>query len=507
VIAARLGEIVAQIKAAARAAAAAGATGAAVTRLIDAALRVSKRARTQTTISTAGISLARAGLDLAQAHLGGLTGRHAFVLGGGSVGRLAARLLHEAEASGGTLRLSVRDDGVGGAGPLRGSGLVGLKDRIEALGGTFAMQSPAGGGTTVSCELPVWPAASSRMRALAGSRWPATPGSVASSGSAAPASLPATRNIGLPAGGVSNSPLATMRRSSAAAMVGYDAVKLAVRGVGGMTVIGGAETDAGRAGAGAGAGALGLPEGVTAGLFDLDGVLTDTAAVHNKAWTEMFDAFLRERAERNGESFVPFDPVADYARYVDGKPRPDGVRDFLASRGITLPEGKSDDGPDVETVNGLGNRKNEALLRRIREEGVEVFEGSRRYLEAARDAGLRRAVVSSSANTAEVLELTGLATLVEGWIDGLTITAEGLKGKPAPDTFLAGARCVGVEPAQAAVFEDALAGVEAGRAGGFGFVVGVDRTGHADALRAHGADIVVRDLAELLDRADGEAAR
>lgn len=274
-------------------------------------------------------------------------------------------------------------------------------------------------------------------------------------------------------------------------------------------------TDAGRAGAGV----LGLPDGVTACLFDLDGVLTNTATVHNKAWTEMFDAFLRERAERTGESFVAFDPVADYARYVDGKPRVDGVRDFLASRGISLPEGDPDDGPGVETVYGLGNRKNEALLRRIRKEGVAVFEGSRRYLEAARDAGLRRAVVSSSANTREVLESPGLAPLVEGWIDGLTIAAEGLKGKPAPDTFLAGARCVGVEPPQAAVFEDALAGVAAGRAGRFGFVVGVDRTGEADALRAHGADVVVRDLAELLDGvggldgvegvegADGEAGR
>ncbi len=255
---------------------------------------------------------------------------------------------------------------------------------------------------------------------------------------------------------------------------------------------------------------LGLPDGVTACLFDLDGVLTNTAAVHARAWAKMFDAFLRERAERTGEPFVPFDPVADYARYVDGKPRADGVRDFLASRNITLPEGDPDDPPGAETVHGLGNRKNEELLRMIRAEGVEVFEGSRRYLEACRDAGLRRAVVSSSANTREVLEVTGLASLVEGWIDGVTIVAEGLKGKPAPDTFIAGARCVGVEPPQAAVFEDALAGVAAGRAGGFGFVVGVDRIGQGAALREHGADIVVKDLAELLDDgggADGEVSR
>jgi beta-phosphoglucomutase family hydrolase len=264
-----------------------------------------------------------------------------------------------------------------------------------------------------------------------------------------------------------------------------------------------AKTDPGRARARV----LGLPEAVTAGLFDLDGVLTDTAAVHDKAWKETFDAYLRERAERTGRPFVPFDPVADYATYVDGKPRPDGVRDFLASRGITLPEGNPGDGPDSETVNGLGNRKNQALLRRIHQQGVEVFEGSRRYLEAARDAGLRRVVVSSSANTAQVLQVTGLAALVEGWIDGLAIAAQGLKGKPAPDAFLAGARCAGVEPAQAAVFEDALAGVEAGRAGRFGFVVGVDRTGQADALRAHGADVVVTDLAQLLDDATGAAGR
>jgi beta-phosphoglucomutase family hydrolase len=268
-------------------------------------------------------------------------------------------------------------------------------------------------------------------------------------------------------------------------------------------VTGATTTDAGQVGGGS----LGLPEQVTAGLFDLDGVLTDTAAVHDKAWKEMFDAFLRERAEQTGEPFVPFDPATDYATYVDGKPRPDGVRDFLGSRGITLPEGRPDDGPDLETVNGLGNRKNRALLRRIHQEGIEVFEGSRRYLEAAQDAGLRRVVVSSSANTAEVLRVTGLVTLVEGWIDGLAIAARGLKGKPAPDAFLAGARCAGVEPARAAVFEDALAGVAAGRAGGFGFVVGVDRVGHADALRAHGADVVVTDLAQLLDGGKGSVAR
>ncbi|NAZ75041.1 beta-phosphoglucomutase family hydrolase [Kineococcus sp. T13] len=248
---------------------------------------------------------------------------------------------------------------------------------------------------------------------------------------------------------------------------------------------------------------LGLPDGVTALLFDLDGVLTNTAAVHNGAWTATFDAYLRERAQRTGEPFRAFDPVEDYNAHVDGKPRADGVRDFLASRGIVLAEGSPDDPVDQPfeqvTVAGLGNRKNTDLLRRIATDGVEVYEGSRRYLRAAREAGLRRAVVSSSANTREVLEVTGLAELVEARVDGLTLREQGLAGKPAPDSFLAGARALGVEPAQAVVFEDALAGVQAGRAGGFGFVVGVDRVGHADALRANGASVVVRDLAELLE--------
>ncbi|ONI68453.1 hypothetical protein BWI15_36275 [Kribbella sp. ALI-6-A] len=240
---------------------------------------------------------------------------------------------------------------------------------------------------------------------------------------------------------------------------------------------------------------LGLPAQVTVCLFDLDGVLTDTAAVHAAAWKEMFDAFLRER---DGASFTPFSQH-DYEQYVDGKPRVDGVRDFLASRAITLPEGAPDDPPAAATVNGLGNHKNDAVQRRIRTDGVRVFEGSRRYLQAAQQAGLRRAVVSSSANTAEVLDVTGLAQYIELRVDGLSIRSEHLRGKPAPDTFLAAARALGVDPSQAVVFEDALAGVEAGRAGHFGYVVGVDRVGQADALRKHGADIVVQDLAELLD--------
>ena len=242
---------------------------------------------------------------------------------------------------------------------------------------------------------------------------------------------------------------------------------------------------------------LGLPDGVTACLFDLDGVLTDTAAVHDKAWTQTFDAFLRER---DGEGFTPFDPREDYDRYVDGKRREDGVRDFLASRGITLPEGTPDDPPGAPTVHGVGNRKNVLLLERIRVDGVEVYEGSRRYLQAAAEAGLRRAVVSSSANTADVLRVTGLDRWVELRVDGVTAREESLRGKPQPDTFLRAAELLGVAPGQAAVFEDALAGVEAGRAGRFGHVVGVDRVGQRAQLLERGADVVVDDLAELLDQ-------
>jgi beta-phosphoglucomutase family hydrolase len=253
---------------------------------------------------------------------------------------------------------------------------------------------------------------------------------------------------------------------------------------------------------------LGLPDHVTACLFDLDGVLTDTASVHDEAWTETFNAFLKARATSTGTPYVPFDPENDYDKYVDGRPRPDGVRTFLKSRGIELPEGKPDDTPDTETINGLGNRKNVLVLKHIKQDGVKVFEGSRRYLQAARDAGLRRFVVSSSANTAAVLEVTGLGKFVEGRVDGVTIETDHLKGKPAPDTFLAGAKLAGVEPSEAVVFEDALAGVEAGHAGKFGFVVGVNRLDatHGKQLKQHGADIVVTDLAELMGN-DGEGGK
>ncbi len=242
---------------------------------------------------------------------------------------------------------------------------------------------------------------------------------------------------------------------------------------------------------------LGLPDHVEACLFDLDGVLTQTATVHAKAWKEMFDDYLRERAKRTGDDFAPFTDD-DYDDYVDGKPRYDGVRSFLASRGIELPDGTPDDAPGTETVDGLGNRKNDLVLALIERDGVDAYEGSVRYVRAARDAGLHRAVVSSSSNCRDVLAAAGILDLFEEIVDGIVATREGLKGKPAPDTFLAGARRLGVDPARAAVFEDAVAGVEAGRAGGFGYVVGVDRAGQRDALLAHGATVVVDDLAELL---------
>lgn len=246
---------------------------------------------------------------------------------------------------------------------------------------------------------------------------------------------------------------------------------------------------------------LGLPDDIRACLFDLDGVLTQTATVHAAAWKEMFDAYLAERAKRTGEPYVPFDAVREYDLYVDGRARVDGTRAFLQSRGITLPEGQPNDPPGAETVQGLSNRKNEILLERLRTGGVAVYPGSVRYLRAVRDVGLHRAVVSASANTRQVLEAAGIADEFEVCIDGIIAAREGLRGKPAPDTYLAAARRLGVEPRHGAVFEDALAGVEAGRAGGFGFVVGVDRVGQADALVQHGADSVVGDLAELLDRA------
>lgn len=238
---------------------------------------------------------------------------------------------------------------------------------------------------------------------------------------------------------------------------------------------------------------MGLPDSIKALLFDLDGVLTGTAELHKQAWKRTFDDFL---AGREGQT--PF-TEQDYLDYVDGRPRADGVRTFLASRGIQLPEGGSDDPPSAETINGVGNRKNELLLSIIDTEGVRPYPGSRRYVEAARSAGFKIGVVTSSANGAAVLDAAHLSKYVLARVDGVTITSQGLRGKPAPDSFLAGAKALGVLPEETAVFEDALSGVQAGRDGKFGFVVGVDRANQADALRAHGADVVVTDLAQLLE--------
>ncbi|MGY1652525.1 beta-phosphoglucomutase family hydrolase [Geodermatophilus sp. SYSU D01119] len=238
---------------------------------------------------------------------------------------------------------------------------------------------------------------------------------------------------------------------------------------------------------------LGLPDRIRACLFDMDGVLTRTATVHMAAWKRTFDEYLRATDPRA----VEFTQL-DYNRYVDGKPRADGVRDFLASRGITLPEGTPDDPPDARTVHGIGSRKNELLLAELAEHGVEVYPASMTYLRAVKEAGLATAVVTASANGEQVIAAGGFADLIDARVDGVVTAREGLRGKPAPDTFLAGARALGVEPGEAAVFEDALAGVAAGRAGAFGLVVGVDRVGQADALRENGADVVVTELDQLL---------
>ncbi|MEO9152964.1 MAG: beta-phosphoglucomutase family hydrolase [Lapillicoccus sp.] len=246
----------------------------------------------------------------------------------------------------------------------------------------------------------------------------------------------------------------------------------------------------------------GLPASTRACLFDLDGVLTDTAKVHAAAWKEMFDGYLRARADEGDTSFEAFDAVADYDTYVDGRSRADGTRSFLASRGIVLPEGAASSPLGAATIAGLSDAKNAIVLRRIRKDGVEPYPGSLRYVRAVRSAGLVTAVVSSSANCAEVLDAAGIADLFEVRVDGHDVEEQHLAGKPAPDTYLAAARLLHVEPREAAVFEDALSGVAAGRAGAFGVIVGVDRVGQAAELRAHGADLVVADLADLLGEDD-----
>lgn len=236
---------------------------------------------------------------------------------------------------------------------------------------------------------------------------------------------------------------------------------------------------------------LGLPLAIRACLFDLDGVLTQTAKIHAAAWKEIFDAYLRERSQATGDPFMPFE-VADYTRYVDGKLRIDGARSFLASRGIVLIEG---------AIAELAGRKDEVMVALLRERHVQTYAGSVRFVEAVRKAGLRTAVVSASRHCQEVLESAGIADFFDVRVDGVNAAAEHLAGKPKPDTFLAAAQAIGADPSQSAVFEDALAGVEAGRAGHFGFVVGVDRVGQANELRRHGADIVVTDLGTLLEAA------
>ena len=252
--------------------------------------------------------------------------------------------------------------------------------------------------------------------------------------------------------------------------------------------------------------AVGLDAGIHACLFDLDGVLTGTASIHSAAWKQTFDEFLRDYDARTGRKDPPFDEGSDYEQYVDGRTREDGVRGFLGSRSIDLPEGGPDDKPGTETVYGIGAAKQQAFLVLLDKKGPQVFDGSVAYVRAARAAGLKCAVVTSSANCAAILAAAGITDLFDATVDGHDVAVEGLKGKPAPDSYLAGARAVGVTPEHAAVYEDALSGVEAGRAGGFGAVVGVDRLGgqHGAHLTEHGATVVVKDLSELLPGQGGE---
>lgn len=234
-------------------------------------------------------------------------------------------------------------------------------------------------------------------------------------------------------------------------------------------------------------------------LFDLDGVLTSTARVHSVCWKRMFDAFLERHAADTGTPFVPFDMDGDYKQYVDGKPRYDGVRSFLESRGIELPFGDPEDPPGELTACGLGNRKDRLFNEVLREDGVEPFEGTIRWARDLRGRGMKTAVVSSSKNCGTIMEAAGIGDLFDTRVDGEIAQRLGIPGKPAPDTYLKAADELGVTPRRAVVVEDALSGVQAGRRGGFGLVIGVDRHGDADALRENGADIVVTDLAEMLE--------
>jgi beta-phosphoglucomutase family hydrolase len=244
---------------------------------------------------------------------------------------------------------------------------------------------------------------------------------------------------------------------------------------------------------------LGLPDGIEACLFDLDGVITETAKLHAQAWKQMFDGLLSAAARLSGRSCAPFDILRDYELYVDGKPRDDGTRSFLMSRGLHLADRMSDDPATADTVKGLGKRKNRIFLELLRREGVEAYPGSIRYVRAAKQSGMSIAVVSSSTNCGAILAAADITDLFDVRIDGIVAAEQRLSGKPSPETYLAAAQACGVTPDRASVFEDALAGVEAGRAGDFGFVVGIDRIGQAGELRRHGADIVVNDLAALLE--------
>ncbi len=242
-------------------------------------------------------------------------------------------------------------------------------------------------------------------------------------------------------------------------------------------------------------------------LFDLDGVLTATARLHAASWKRMFDDYLRNRASARGEPFRPFDMPGDYARFVDGRPRYDGVRTFLASRGMVLDDGAPEDPAGLETVCGLGNRKNALFSELLAGEGVAVYGGSLAVVRHLLRHGVRCAVVSSSRSCEAILDKAGLADLFELRVDGQVAARQGLAGKPAPDTFAYAARVLGVAPPRAVVVEDAIAGVEAGRAGGFGLVIAIDRTGESVALAKAGADHVVTDLGDTLERADGDEAR
>ena len=234
-------------------------------------------------------------------------------------------------------------------------------------------------------------------------------------------------------------------------------------------------------------------------LLDLDGVITDTASIHAACWKQMFDEYLQKRATQRGEAFHPFDIATDYRLYVDGKPRFDGVRDFLKSRRIQLPEGSPNDPSQADTVCGLGNRKNDLVNKIIEDKGVEPYKGSVKLLHQLRDQGFKIAVVTSSQNCTAVLKAAKLDDCFDLQVDGNMIHAQHLAGKPAPDTYMMAARLLGVEPKRAVVIEDALSGVEAGRAGNFGLVIGVARKGNTDELRRHGANLVVNDLDELVD--------